>query len=119
MLEIGSRRRNQPAPPFAVFEALTQPHRDPTRPRMVLLDDEQEPRIVNAIEPERVIWSSLWIRYPEATMQIDLPPCPDGGTDLRWTLFVQPPAPSISIIGHMRKRLNTLISANLRYTFGQ
>ena len=119
MLEIGSRRRNQPAPPFVVFEALTQPHRDPTRPWLRLLDDEQEPRIVNANEPEQVTWSSLWIRCPEATVQFDLPPGARGGTDLRWTLFVQPPAPSISTIGHMRKRINTLINANLRYTFGQ
>ncbi|WP_338079930.1 hypothetical protein [Antrihabitans stalactiti] len=52
-------------------------------------------------------------------MQFDLPPGARGGTDLRWTLFVQPPAPSISTIGHMRKRINTLINANLRYTFGQ
>jgi hypothetical protein len=43
MLEAGRRQRNQPAPPHAVFEALTEPARDPDRQWLVLLDDEIEP----------------------------------------------------------------------------
>jgi hypothetical protein len=29
------------------------------------------------------------------------------------------PMPDASLLGHLRRRLNTLINANLRYTFGQ
>ena len=39
--------------------------------------------------------------------------------DLRWTLLVEEPLPDPSLLGHLRKRLNELINANLRYTFGQ
>jgi hypothetical protein len=41
------------------------------------------------------------------------------GTDLRWTLNVEEPAPADALVGHLRKRLNQLINANLRFTFGQ
>jgi hypothetical protein len=39
VIEVGGRKRNQPAPPHVVFEALTQPDRDPQRPWLMLLDD--------------------------------------------------------------------------------
>ena len=41
------------------------------------------------------------------------------GTDLRWTLLVDEPAPDEAVIGRMRYRINVLINANLRYSFGQ
>ena len=48
-------------------------------------------------------------------------PASDGaaGTRLRWTLLVADQLPTASLLGQMRKRLNELINANLRYTFGQ
>jgi hypothetical protein len=93
---IGSRRRNQPAPPWAIFEDLCDPHRQPIRPWLHLLDDEVEPTVV----------------------EFDLHAA-RGDTDLRWTLYVDEPVPDAALTGHMRKRLNQLINANLRYTFGQ
>lgn len=120
MIVIGSRRRNQPAPPHILFEALTQPDRDPARPWLDLLDDEERPRIIEARSPSLVMWSSLWLKRPDATVCFDL--LPDDvrqGTALRWTLSVEPPVPDPALIGHLRKRLNQLINANLRYTFGQ
>ncbi|CAO5239805.1 hypothetical protein [Frankia sp. AgKG'84/4] len=119
MIEIGSRRRAQPAPPHVVFEALTEPDRDPARPWLMLLRDEQRPRVLSATSPSQLVWSSLWIRRPAATIHFDLPGSRDGGTDLRWTLYVDEPIPDGSVTGHLRKRLNQLINANLRYTFGQ
>jgi hypothetical protein len=120
MLEAGSRKRNQPAPPHVMFEALTEPDRDPARPWLALLDDEQRPRLLEASKPSLVVWSSLWIKRPDAIVRIDLPPDRSGyGTDLRWTLLVEEPMPDASLVGHMRKRLNQLINANLRFTFGQ
>ena len=120
MLEAGSRKRNQPAPPHVMFEALTRPDRDPVRPWLELLDDEVPPRLVEASEPGLVVWSSLWIKRPDAIVRFDLPSDSSGyGTDLRWTLLVDEPMPDAPLVGHMRKRLNQLINANLRFTFGQ
>ncbi|MCX5044912.1 hypothetical protein OG921_17225 [Aldersonia sp. NBC_00410] len=117
-MEIGSRSRNQPAPPFVVLEALTQPHRDPRRPWLELRDDEQEPRIVETAVPDRVLWASLWVKVPDALVQFDLSGA-DGGTDLRWTLLIRPPAPAMPTIVAMRKRLDILINHKLRSNFGQ
>ena len=118
MLEAGSRKRNQPAPPHVVFEALTEPDRDPGRPWLALLDDEQRPQLVEADKPCLVVWSSLWTRRPDAIVRFDLPVGSSGGTDLLWTLLVDEPMPDAALVEHMRKRLNQLINANLRYTFG-
>jgi hypothetical protein len=119
VLEAGSRRRSQSAPPHVVFEVLTDPHRDPARPWLLLLDDEQEPRLVDAGKPDFVVWSSLWEKRPDARVRFDLASDDSGGTRLRWTLFVEEPLPDPSLLGHLRKRLNELINANLRYTFDQ
>lgn len=120
MIEIGTRKRNQPAPPRIVFEALAQPDGDPNRPWLTLLDDEQRPLVLHSDAPAQVVWSSLWTKRLDATITFDLPPDYSGsGTDLRWTLHVAEPVPDAVLVGHMRKRLNQLINANLRFTFGQ
>jgi len=116
VLEVGRRRRNQPAPPAAVFDALA----GPARGWLVLLDDEVEPRVLGADAPHSLSWSSLWTKRPEAIVRFELPHDESGqGTDLGWTLLVGEPAPEATWIGHARKRLNQLINADLRYTFGQ
>ncbi|MGW1061213.1 hypothetical protein [Micromonospora rubida] len=119
MLEAGSRARSQPPPPSIVFEALTVPDRDPARPWLRLLDDEQSPQILHAEHPRLVVWSSLWPRRPDAQVRFDLVSDGGEGTQLRWTLLVAEPFPDPSLLGHLRKRLNELINANLRYAFGQ
>lgn len=76
------------------------------------------PKVIASNRPLSVTWSSIWDKRPDALIRFDL----DGdsnGTDLRWTLLVEEPLPDDSLTGHMRKRLNQLINANLRYTFGQ
>ena len=117
MIEIVQRRRNQPAPPHVLFEALTQPHRQPSRPWLILRSDEQEPTVIDSDPPHLVIWSSLWPDRPSARIRFELPPGA-GGTDLRWVLEVEPPAPDEATIRRLRKRINELINANLRETFG-
>lgn len=112
---IGSRRRGQAPPPHVVFEALTQPHRQRPRPWLFLLDDEVEPEIIEALAPERVVWSSQWPEHPSARVTIDLESEGPGlGTDLRWTLEVDEPIPSGAAIGHLRRRLNELLNRDLR-----
>jgi hypothetical protein len=120
VIEVGSRRRNQPAPPHVVYEALTDPKRESARPWLLLLDDERQPDIFDAEKPDFVVWSSLWTRRPETLIRFELPADHSGfGTDLRWVLLVDEPPPEDSLVGHMRRRMNELINANLRYTFGQ
>ncbi|KQY10069.1 hypothetical protein ASD37_06945 [Mycobacterium sp. Root135] len=120
MTEVGSRRRGLPAPPHVVFEDLTVPNRSAARPWLNLLDDEMPPVVQESRKPTYVRWSSLWPRRPDARITFDVLQEGTGqGTNLRWTLTVDEPAPDDSLTGHMRKRINTLIHANLRYTYGQ
>jgi len=56
VIEIGSRKRNQPAPPHAVFEAPVEPDRDPSRPWLELLGDEVRPQVVRADAVSTVVW---------------------------------------------------------------
>lgn len=96
------------------------PNRSAARPWLNLLDDEIPPVVLESREPAYVVWSSLWPRRPDARITFELPPGrAGGGTDLRWTLTVDEPAPDDSLTGHLRKRINTLIHADLRYTYGQ
>jgi hypothetical protein len=119
VLEVGTRQKNQPPPPHVVFQALTEPDRDPNRPWLLLVPDEQPPVVLSVEEPHVVLWSSLWPRCPRAQVRFDLHDEAEGsGTDLRWTLSVEEPAPSASLIGHMCKRLDVLINAELRSSFG-
>lgn len=118
MLEAGARSKSQPAPPWVLFEALTQPHRDPSRPWLELLDDEVEPDVVEAVGPHLVVWSSLWSERPDARVRFELSPTGPGCT-LRWTLLVDGPEPDAALLGHLRKRVNQLVNADLRYSLGQ
>jgi hypothetical protein len=120
MMEVGRRCRNQPAPPWVVYQALTEPNRDPHRQWLLLMDDEVLPTVLESEEPTVVVWSSLWVKRPDAQLRFDLPGDASGvGTDLCWTLTVDEPVPDASLLGHMRKRINELINAKLRYSFGQ
>ncbi len=119
MLEAGHRERSQPAPPHVLFEALTQPRRAAGRDWLLLETNEQAPLLLEVDEPHLVMWSSLWPERPDARVRFDLTPRDDSGTNLRWTLLLDPPAPDSSLLGHLRRRLNELINANLRYSLGQ
>jgi len=118
MLEGGTRRRELPAPPHVVARSLTEPDRDPARPWLLLLPDEQRPDVLEFRPPRLVVWSSLWPSRPDAVVRFDLAGR-GGGTDLRWTLLLAEPLPDAAKLGHLRKRINVLIHANLRYSYGQ
>lgn len=118
MLDAGTRKKNQPAPPSVVFEALTEPERPEGRPWLRLLEDEVRPQVIESDGSGLVVWSSIWPKRSDAVIRFDLPPG-GGGTDLRWTLFVEEPMPDEALLGHLCKRINQLINADLRYSFGQ
>lgn len=118
MHKVASRRRSQPPPARFLFEALIDPHREPVRHWPDLRDNEIEPRIIEAVEPELVVWSSIWPDRPDAIIRFDIEAV-GNSTTLCWTLFVEDRVPTESEVVRLRKRINTLINANLRFTFGQ
>ena len=119
MREIGSRARTLPAPPAVVRASLVDPHRPGTRPWLVLLSDEVEPVVLASEEPGRVVWSSLWPSRPNDRVHFELTASGDGGTSLRFTLLTPDEAPDASKTGHLRRRMNQLLFADLRFSCGQ
>jgi len=113
---LGDRTRGQPSPPKYVFERLTQPHRDPGRAWLTLSEDEVEPVIIEASDPNLVIWSSIWTWHPDAQIRFEIAADGHGGTSLRFIL-TDKTDPGPASVGHMRKRLNQLV-AELRFSFG-
>ncbi|MFB7716778.1 hypothetical protein [Nocardia sp. NPDC056100] len=118
MIEFGSRARKLPASPTAVWESLTQPRRAGARPWLNLLGDEVEPRILRAEEPRTVVWSSLWPSRPDDEIRFELSATPSRETLVRFTLLTPGAAPDASKAGHLRRRLNVLLFADLRYSYG-
>ena len=119
MIEIGSRARTLPAPPVIVWESLVEPHKVGARPWLNLLDDEIEPRVLRSEKPGTVVWSSLWPSRPEEEIHFELTATDGGGTSLRFTLLSPDSTPDQSKTGHLRRRLNELLFADLRLSYGQ
>lgn len=118
VIEYGSRARNLPAPPAVVWDSLIDPHQPRTRPWLVLLSDEVEPTVLNARRSALVVWSSLWPSRPNDQVRLELTGVRDG-TSLRFTLLTPDEPPDESKTGHLRKRLNHLLFADLRFSYGQ
>lgn len=108
----------QPPPPRIVFDALMDPDHVSRRPWLELLPDEQRPTVTESNPPTSLTWSSIFTQRPDAVIRFELLG-DNSGTRLRWMLYVDEPLPDEPLTGHMRKRINELINANLRYTFGQ
>jgi hypothetical protein len=118
MIELGRRTRTLPPPPHIVWESLTDPHREGVRPWLNLLPDEVEPRILESVCPKLVVWSSIWPNTPDQIIRFDIAPDGGDGTALTWTL-TSPTELDDAAVGHRRYRLNKLIWADLRYSYGQ
>ena len=118
MIELGSRTHRLPAPQHVVWESLTNPHKQGSKPWLRLLSDEVEPEILRAEEPTRLVWSSLWPSRPHDQVELELTSV-GGETALKFTLLTSDEPPDPSKLGHLRKRLNHLLGADLRFSFGQ
>ncbi|MCO6006867.1 SRPBCC domain-containing protein [Actinoallomurus purpureus] len=118
MIEIGLKARKLPAPPSVVWESLVEPRRQGARLWLNLLPDEVEPRVLEAEKPNRVVWSSLWPSRPNDQVHFELTAV-GGETSLKFTLLTPDEAPDQNKTGHLRRRLNHLLFADLRFSYGQ
>lgn len=118
MIEYGNRVRNLPAPPSVVWQDLMSPRIDGVRPWLRLVADEVPPRVVESARPTLVVWASLWPTRPGDLIVMELAP-KDGGSSLRAVLLADGDQPDASKSGHIRKRVNHLLFADLRFTYGQ
>lgn len=118
MIEIGSRAKRLPAPPWVVFDSLVEPHKPGTRPWLNLHRDEVEPRVLESERPKRVVWSSLWPSRPNDQVHFDLATAGDE-TLVKFSLLTSDDPPDDKIAGHLRYRMNVLLFADLRYSYGQ
>lgn len=92
MIELGSRERTQPPPPHIVWESLTDSRRPGGRQWLDLRADEVDPRVLRAVRPELVVWSSLWPERPGDEIRFDIRPAANG-CSLRWALLTPEQAP--------------------------
>jgi len=119
---IGDKTERLPAPPHVVWADLMAPRAEGVRAWLRLLPDEVAPTVLDSREPDLVVWSSLWSRHPEVVVRLE--PRPNDrapyGTALRVVLEVPEEAEiSDAAIGHLRKRITYLLSADLRFSYGQ
>ena len=115
---LASRARTLPAPPHVVWRSLAEPHQPGARPWLRLVDDEVEPHVLRVEEPSLVVWSSLWPRRPDDEIHLE-PRWAGRQTSLRFTLLSPDEVPDDSHLGHLRHRLNHLLFADLRSSYGQ
>lgn len=115
---LAERARPLPAPPAVVWRSLTHLQDPRTRPWLVLLPDEVRPQVVEAVEASYVCWSSLWPSRPDDVVHLELT-ARAGGTLLRFRLEASGALPDASRTGHLRRRLNQLLFADLRFSYGQ
>src|SRR5262249_54372712 len=118
MVELGRRTRTLPPPPDVVWESLSDPHRRGARPWLNLLSDEIEPRVLESARPKLVVWSSIWPKTPAQIIRFDIASDGSEGTRLTWTLTSSTEVDA-GALGHRRYRLNRLIWADLRFSYGQ
>lgn len=115
---LGQRAQPLPAPPHVVFRSLAEPERAGARHWLLLLEDETAPAVLQADEPHHVRWGSLWPSRPNDVVDFEISPR-DAGSLLRFTLMTPDELPDASKLGHLRKRLNRLLFADLRFSYGQ
>jgi len=101
-----------------VWDSLTNPRQTGARQWLDLLPDEIAPRILKADRPHSVVWSSLWPSRPNDEVHLELTEV-HGETRLKFTLLTPDDAPDESKTGHLRRRMNHLLFADLRFSYGQ
>jgi hypothetical protein len=118
MIELGSRSKTQPPPPGVVWDTLVDPYRPASRQWLALAEGEVQPTVIESHRPSLVVWSSLWPERPLDQIRFDISGDGEGGSLLRWVLETNDDPPGDAMLGRMRYRINFLINAEMRYSFG-
>jgi hypothetical protein len=112
---LRSRSRTQPPPARAIYEALSDPIADQARRDWLRLrDGELPPRVLQAVFPSVVIWTSLWPDRPDDQIRFDI-----EDRHLTWTLIGEASDQDNDRLDQLRYRLDVIINADLRNSFGQ
>ncbi|MHB1596535.1 MAG: hypothetical protein ACYCO9_21355 [Streptosporangiaceae bacterium] len=115
MQVLRCRSKTQTPPAWALYEALQDPIADQERREWLnLRDGELPPRVLQAVLPSRVIWTSLWPDRPDDQIRFDI-----EDQRLTWTLLGEASDEDEERLDQLRHRLNVLINADLRSSFGQ
>jgi hypothetical protein len=113
MRPLRTRGKAQPPPAHALFEALSNPAAD-QRQWLHLRDDELAPVVLQSDPPATVVWSSLWNDRPRDVIRFDI-----RDEYLTWTLLgeaSEEDEPRLTALDH---RINEIVNADLRLSFGQ
>jgi hypothetical protein len=119
MREVATTEKTQPPPPHIVWQALADPAIAGPRMWLRIGRGERRPEVVQSRAPDLVVWSSLWVDRPKDRIRFEIASDGLSGSTLRWTLLAGEDGPPAERIAEMRYRLNQLINAELRYSFGQ
>ncbi|WP_377322901.1 hypothetical protein ACFJIY_25680 [Pimelobacter simplex] len=119
MHERGRRTKELPAPPHVVWADLVERRAEGTRAWLELRDDERRPEVLSSVEGRQVVWSSLWPERPDDRIELTITPDGTGGSRLEFVWLAADPDPAPATVGHLRRRLNELLYADLRYSYGQ
>jgi hypothetical protein len=112
---LRSRSKTQPPPAWAIYEALSDPLADQARREWLHLHDgEVPPRVLRAVPRSLVIWASLWPDRPDDEIRLDI----EEGR-LTWTLMGEAAEQDEERLDQLRYRLDVIINADLRHSFGQ
>ncbi|MCR6030673.1 hypothetical protein GGQ22_04350 [Nocardioides sp. zg-579] len=116
---VGTRARRLPAPPHVVWRSLAAPDEPGTRPWLApaLLPDEVVPQVLESDEPRLVVWSSLWPRRPDDRIELETN-ADRGETPLRFVHLTPLELPPEETLRHLRRRVNQLLFAELRFSYG-
>lgn len=115
----GTREKTQPPPPHVLWASLVDPATSGPRVWLRLGPGERRPRVLESRPNDLVVWSSLWTDRPRDQVRFDIASDGEGGSRLRWTLLTTDDEPDEERVALLRHRLNQLINAELRYSFGQ
>lgn len=74
--------------------------------------------ILSSQRPTLVEWSSLWPARPDDVIRFELEPA-GSQTLTRFRLLTPGHIPDEATVGHLCKRLNVLLYADLRLSYGQ
>lgn len=118
MNEYGVRGSSAAGPSERRVGILGVPTSGRSPPVASLCSDEVEPRVLRSSKPGSVVWSSLWPSRPRDQVHLELSEV-HHETLLRFVLLTPDEPPDQSKTGHLRRRMNQLLFADLRFSYGQ